>query len=268
MSEVETKKLETPTSSENGAVNASAVNGGARSTPSTNFDSLHETDKVGALMMQARRADRKENHGEAKKLLQQALAISPTDAGALELLGDIFMQEAEQEKAKRVFEHGLKFHPQHRSFEEKIALCILDLQEMKRHEERTKNLLELGDTESWMNLSANRALGLSVLLPGAGHVYAEEIERAAWVFGAYALALLGWMLPLYFGIKSAKAQGVKGLDNGISYALGHMSGLTQLWFWLMVVAGIGIFVFALIDAMAAAERANDRRKHGLDEFGF
>jgi tetratricopeptide (TPR) repeat protein len=225
-------------------------------------------EQAGALVMQARRAERHDRLGEAKKLLQQALAIAPTDISALELLGDIFLHEAEQEKAKKVFEHGLKFHPRHRAFEEKIALCIIDLEEMRRQHERGERLIELGDRDSWMNLSPKRALGLSILLPGAGHVYAEEIERAAWVFGAYLFTVLGWLLPLYFGIKSAAAQGVKGLDRGISSALGDMSVLGLCWSWLMVAASVAIYVFALVDATAATERANERRKHGLDEIGF
>jgi hypothetical protein len=236
--------------------------------PALDLDAQRVSEKAGALVMQARRAERQSRFGEAKKLLQQAFALAPTDLGALELLGDIFLHEAEQEKAKKVFEHGLKFHPHHRAFEEKIALCILDLEAMRRHRERSQTLLEAGDPDSWMNLSPNRALGLSLLLPGAGHVYAEENERAAWIFGAYLFALLAWALPLYIGMKGAAAQGVKGLDRGISAALGNMSTIGLCWFWLMVASSVAIYVFALVDAMAATERANERRKHGLDEITF
>lgn len=241
------------------------------STPSARLDDLGAqqiSDKAGALVMQARRAERKGQLAEAKKLLQQALALAPTDIAALELLGDIFLAEAEQEKAQRVFEHGLKFHPQHRAFEEKIALCILDLETMRRQRERSQTLLEVGDRDGWMNLSPKRAMLLSLLLPGAGHVYAEENERAAWVFGLYALASLGWALPLNFGLGGAKADGVKGLARGLSVAFGNMSTLGLCWFWLMMTACFAIYVFAIIDAMAAVERANERRKHGLDDMVF
>ena len=256
MTEAETKPL-TAGSDANGAASTRAV---------STLEAGRVDEKVGALIMQARRAQRLERNGEAKKLLQQILALSSTDIGALELLGDIFMEEAEQEKALKVFEHGLKHHPGHSAFEEKIALCIIDLEEMKRHRERSETLLELGDKESWLSLSPQRAMGLSFLLPGAGHVYAEENERAAWIFGSYFFTALGWGLPLSFGMNGATQQGIKGLDK-ISYALGNM-GVLALWFWLMLAAGIGVYVFAFFDALAAVERTNDRRKHGFDEFGF
>lgn len=267
MNEVEAQKQEASDSAPR-AANGTRPPEVTSTRPANDLESQRIADKAGALVMQARRAARSGKKAEAKKLLQQALAISPTDIGALELLGDIFMEDAEQEKAQRVFEHGLKHHPGHRAFEEKIALCIVDIEEMKRHRERSQALIEIGDTESWMNLSGNRAAGLSILLPGAGHVYAEENERAAWIFGSYIFALLGWTVPLYYGVKSAAAQNIKGLDNGISHALSNMSAAMLMWFWLMVAIGVGVFVFASIDSFAAVERANDRRKHGFEEFGF
>jgi hypothetical protein len=109
---------------------------------------------------------------------------------------------------------------------------------------------------------------LSALLPGAGHIYAEENERAAWVFGSYVFSLLGWMVPLYLGMKAAASAGVKGLGEAVSYAMSNMNGLVLAWFWLMFAAGVMVYVFGLFDAAAAVERTNDKRKHGFDEFGF
>lgn len=254
------------TASTSPITNTPPKTGATKSTPEFDFGAQRLAEKSGSLVMQARRAQRQQNRREAMKLLQQALSIAPTDIHALELLGDLFLEDAEQEKALKAFEYGLKHHPGHRAFEEKIALCILDIEEEKRLRARNESLLELGVTESWMNLSPNRAFGLSALLPGAGHVYAEENERAAWVLGSYVFTTVGWSLPLYLGMKAAAASGVKGLSGGISAALAGMNTLVVLWFWLMFAAGIGVYVFAIFDAMAAVERSNERRKHGFEEF--
>jgi tetratricopeptide (TPR) repeat protein len=269
--------LEASTTAKIPASTPRAVNGVARASAAASspahlppldldLDAQRIAEKAGALVMQARSAQRKQKGREAMALLQQALSLAPTDVHALELLGDLFLEDAEQEKALKAFEYGLKHHPGHRAFEEKIALCILDIEEMKRQRERSQNLLELGASESWMDLAPNRAFGLSALLPGAGHVYAEENERAAWVFGSYVFTTLGWALPLYFGLKGAATNGVNGLNNGISAALGSMNSFVLVWFWLMFAAAIGVYVFGIFDAMAAAERANERRKHSFEYF--
>lgn len=232
------------------------------------FAAQQAFDKAGALVMAARSAYRKGNLADARPLLQQALALAPTDCGALELLGDIFLAEAQQEKALRVFEHGQKLHPRHFPFEEKIALCHLDMEEMKRERQRRETLLEGGDPESWMNLAPNRAFGLSVLLPGAGHLYIEDNEKAALIFGAFVLLFLGWSLPLYFGAKAAATLGVHGFFNGMSAALANMSTPLSLWFYLCVAAQIALYVYAAFDAMSGAERANERRQQGWETLDF
>jgi hypothetical protein len=230
--------------------------------PENELDFQRTEEKVGSLVIQARRALRQGRRAEAKKQLQEALTLMPTDVHALDVLGDVFMEEAEQEKAMKTFEYGLKHHPHHRPFEEKIALCIIDLKEMEIAQER-KKVFELGDPESWMNLSPTKAFGLSLLLPGAGHVYANENETGAWVFGAYLFSLLAWMVPLFMGISAAGGAGVKGLDR-ISFALGNLGGLAFI-FWPMLAVSAAAHMYAIFDSMAAAERANERRKHGFDE---
>src|SRR5947207_5666523 len=89
------------------------------------------SEEVGKVVMLARSALRKGDNDEGRRRLMQALALDPSDCAAIELLGDLYMAEGEQEKAVRVFTKGLSFHPHYRPFEEKMALCYLDLDEMK-----------------------------------------------------------------------------------------------------------------------------------------
>ena len=70
---------------------------------------------------------------------------------------------------------------------------------MKRDREMQQQLLE-GEptTDPWLDLKPNRALGLSLLLPGAGHVYNGDIARGVAFLGAMVVTFCGWFLPLYF----------------------------------------------------------------------
>ena len=112
------------------------------------------------MLMAARREVRRGNRDKARQLLQQIFAVEPTDLGALELLGDIFMEEGEQEKALKVFERGQKYHPRHKAFEEKIALCHLDLAEMERDRLLREQVLEQGDTDKLLDRKPGLACSL------------------------------------------------------------------------------------------------------------
>lgn len=244
----------------------STVQNGASSAPPVSDDLAAQlrADKAGALVMSARSAHRKGRKEQARSLLQQAFLIDPNDCGGLELLGDMFMEDAEQEKALKIFERGRQHHPGHRAFEEKIGLCHVDLAEMRRDRDRRAQIMEQGGVEPWMLLSGPRAFGLSMLLPGAGQVYVGQSTRAMTLLGIAIFTFLAWSVPLYFGLKNAGAQGAKGLGSGFSAALANMSGFGLLWFWVMVAAWVGTYIYAAVDAMTQAEKINELRRQGWD----
>jgi tetratricopeptide (TPR) repeat protein len=222
------------------------------------------SEKAGALVMSARSAHRKGQKEQARALLQQAFKIDPNDCGGLELLGDMFMEDAEQEKALKIFERGRHYHPRHKAFEEKIGLCHVDLAEMRRDRDRRAQILEQGGVEKWMLLSGPRAFGLSMLLPGAGQMYVEQSNRAMTMLGMAVITFLGWSVPLYFYMKYASAMDSKGIFSGFSTALGLMPGPILLWFWGMVAAWIGVYIYSSVDAMTQAEKINELRRQGWD----
>jgi tetratricopeptide (TPR) repeat protein len=232
------------------------------------LDAQLQSEKAGALVMAARSAQRKGDKTRARELLRQAFLIDANDCGGLELLGDLFMEDAEQEKALKIFERGLRYHPKHHAFEEKIGLCHVDLAEMRRDRDRRTQILEQGGVEKWMLLSAPRAFGLSAILPGAGQAYIGQNKRALTLLGLAVFTFLAWAIPLYFGLKRAAensgTRGVRALLGGFQDALSGMSSFSLLWFWLMVAAWVAVYTYAALDAMTQAEKINELRKQGWD----
>ena len=227
----------------------------APATPA--IEEMRAAEKAGALVMSARASLRRGQIPETRALLQQALAIQPADLGAIELLGDMFMEEAEQEKAIQVFERGKALYPRHAAFEEKIALCHLDLAEMRRDQDAKQYLLSHG-IEKWMERNPKKAVAISLMVPGAGSFYVEENERGVMFMAAWLLAFIAWYWPMHIGFKILDtAPGSPRHTFGASLAV--LNGFWQLWFWLMLVAFVAIYVLAALDAYQGAQRTNSGR---------
>jgi tetratricopeptide (TPR) repeat protein len=222
--------------------------------PDSGLQDQLRQEKVGALVMGARRALRRGDKVTAKSELQKALKMDVNDCGALELLGEFYMAEGEQEKAIEVLEKGHKLYPKHAVFEKNIALCILDLEEMKRGKTQVAALGAV-DPDSWMDRKPLYAAIFSVL-PGAGQVYNGDNVSAAIIFGIWAVTSLGWYIPLMNAMKQLSAS----VTPTWSSAIQQMGGFTRGWFWLMFAISVGVSVYALIDAIVGANRANARRR--------
>jgi tetratricopeptide (TPR) repeat protein len=214
--------------------------------PDAGVEELRRADKVNSLVIAARMALRRGHREDARAQLKQAFALSSTDRDALELLGDICLEEGEQEKAIIAFERGLKYHPQHPAFEEKIALAKLDLVEMETErllkQQGLTNLLEDGKHKT-----ADRKPGavafLSLLLPGAGQFYNEDTERGL-VFLAIGVAFfLAWCVPWRLGLT--------------------MGGFEKVWIGVMVLAWLVTHVVSAIDAARETMRENEETKRLL-----
>jgi tetratricopeptide (TPR) repeat protein len=214
--------------------------------PDADVEELRRSDKVNALVMASRMALRRGRREEARAQLKQALTLSSTDRDALELLGDICLEEGEQEKAIIAFERGLKYHSQYAAFEEKIALAKLDLAEM----ETERLLKQQGVTHvlaGGQRKTADRKPGavafLSLLLPGAGQFYNEDTERGL-VFLVIGVAFfLAWCVPWRMELK--------------------MGGFEKVWIGAMFLAWLATHVVAAIDAARETMRENEETKRLL-----
>jgi len=230
------------------------------------LEAQRRSEQAGKLVMSARLAARRSQRGEAKKLLAQALKIDSADIGALELLGDIFLEEAEQEKALQVFEHGCKCHPEYAPFEEKLAQVHLDIAEMenekllKEHARTAMIEGSLAVNDKLLDRKPALAMGLSMVVPGAGQFYNDEWEKAGVFFGAALLTLLGWFNPLMTGMHSVMRRGTAPLWGD---AIAAISSGQRTLFWISLLVWVVVIMIAAIDATLTANRLNEARRQEL-----
>lgn len=246
--------------SENAPVNATAN----RALPSV--EELKREERVAELVRNARVSLRRGKGGEARQEIAQALALDATQKDALELMGDVFVEEGEHEKAILVFRKGHALYPQHAAFEEKIAIALIDIEEMKLSQLMRKMALE-GQMPADENadLRPGRAALLSLLVPGAGQFYLEQNERGAAYLGATFLTLCGWALPLKSAMTSA-GEAVRSSGSifaGWSGAIAAMTGGTRTVFWLSFSVFSALYIVSALDAVLHISRLKAERKRAL-----
>lgn len=217
-------------------------------------------EELGKLVMAARHSLRRGDRLEARKSLTKALKMDNRDCSALELLGEYYMSGGEQEKALEVLRLGHKLYPERASFEENIAFCLIDIEEMKRAKEQSSTLGN-ADPDQWMDRKPLVAVFFSIL-PGAGQVYNEENTSAAIIFGIWALAFIAWYFPLMNAFKNIP----RDIEHTFQAALAQMSQAGRLGFWLMLAIWVGAYIYAVVDAATGALRANERRR--TEDFNF
>ncbi len=210
-------------------------------------------EQADALVAQARRAVVRGDARGAREQLKQAFAVDAASASGLELLGDIFLAEAEQEKALQVFKRGLELHPEHAAFEEKIGLALLDIDEEKRDREITQLLLENPGSLRWAERKPTLAASLSLLVPGAGQAYNDQPERGALFCAGAVLCFGGWYWLLSSATSNLTGRQILGRSGE---AVAQMGMLARLGFWALLLAWLAIIAFAVVDAYQGARDAN------------
>ena len=225
-------------------------------------EDIKREEQVAAIAMKARLDLRRGQRDKARAEIAQALALNPNDQGALELMGDVFLEEGEQEKAILVFEKGRTLHPNHAPFVEKIRLAKRDLDEMAV-DQLTQKFAPPADllTEEW-DVKPGRAAMLSLLLPGGGQFYLEQNERGAIYLGLAFLSLCGWALPLRSAMSHAGAavKATGSVLSGWSSAVSSMSGGTQLLFWVMSTLFSVLYLVSAWDAYTTVARRQTARR--------
>ncbi|BCM90878.1 hypothetical protein IAD21_02741 [Abditibacteriota bacterium] len=223
------------------------------------YEAQRRAERAGAFVLAARRALQKGEREQAKMQLKEAFTANPGDEKAIEVLGDIYLEEGETEKALELFEKAFTRYPHNTSFEEKAAICRLDLAEMEADKVVAPLLVETGDKGKIFERSPHKAVSLSVFLPGAGQFYNEENEKGAIFVGAALLSTLCWFYPLWTQLSSQT--GKARLDFGM--AISNLSGVNSLLFKVGILVWFVVYVASLYDAGTVASKWNRERRKAL-----
>lgn len=228
---------------------------------SADFEAERRAEQAGTVLMAARMALRKGDFDKARGQLKEAFALAPGDPTAIELLGDVYLAQGEQEKAVQLFERALERFPKHAAFEEKLALCYVDLEEMERDRQERAELLESGDRDKILERSAAKAGAISLFLPGAGQFYNDENEKGAVFLGVALVSFLGWNIPMLNSVRAVGKAGGNPLDLG--KAIANLSGFSAALFWLMLLVWLAATVWSVVDCVQSANRYNEGRRRSL-----
>ena len=223
------------------------------------YEAQRRSERAGAFVLAARRALQKEQREEAKSQLKQAFAANPGDEKAIDVLGDIYLAEGETQKALELFEKAFARYPKNASFEERAAICRLDLAEMEADQTVAPLLLETGDKSKVFERSPQKAISLSVFLPGAGQFYNDENEKGAACLGGYLVSTLCWFYPV---ASQLKPQAVRS-SNDLGQIISRLSGADALMFKVGMLISSVIYIYALYDAGTVASKYNRARRKAL-----
>ena len=239
---------------------------GTRRAPVARADDLkaeyelqRRAEKAGAFVLAARRALQSGNREEAKAQLKHAFTANPGDAASIDVLGDIYLEEGETQKALELFEKAFQRYPKHVSFEEKAAICRLDLAEMEADKTMPKLLLESGDKGKIFERSPQKAVSLSLFLPGAGQFYNEQNEKGAAFTGAAIVSFLCWFYPVASQLSPTTVRRSSDLGDIVS----RLSGFSSLLFHLGIVVWLGVYIASMVDAGRSASAFNQGRRKAL-----
>lgn len=224
-------------------------------SPTSDLDALRRAEAAGAHVMAARNALRKGERERARELVKAAFVENPGDIAAIEFLGDLFLEEGETEQALGLFERALRAHPNYAPFEEKLAICRLDLAEIESDKIARQMLLE-GEVDKSLERSPAKAVTLSLCLPGAGQFYNDENESGVAFLAAGIVSFLAWFYPLW----TALARLPRGQRLDVGAAISSLSGLEAMFFYLGAAIWIGVYIASIVTANASAQRFNAERR--------
>ena len=232
-------------------------------------DDLHSLARQEAAtkhLMAARMKQRRGERAGAYEEVKLAFAAHPGDRAAIEMLGDLYLEDGETERALTLFERGLKAYPGHAPFEERLAMCRLDMAEMEADRIAKDTLTPLalaeGASDKIFERTPQKAVSLSLFLPGAGQFYNDEVEKGSAFLAAGLISFIAWFYPFWSALAALpKAQ---RLDFGA--AIASLRGGSSTLFWGALLIWIGVYAFSMVDAgrTAAEFNANRRRALGLE----
>lgn len=205
------------------------------------------TTEVDRLLREANILRMRGQYAEAETRCRGALEREPEDLSAIEMLADLVYEKGSLEEARSLCLKALDLQPGRASAETRLAKVTLDLAERERARHAAEALLQGGDGGPAGRERKRRvtiSLLLSFLLPGAGQFYNGELVKAlviAVVFlicvGVGGSELLTYIFALMGSPQAARA--ARGMPG---------------WTAVFGFVGFGIYIYALIDAAARAQK--------------
>ena len=241
--------------------NSLRANAGDRSDMNSLAAQEEATKHLMAARMRVRKGEREEAYNEIKR----AFAAHPGDRAAIEMLGDLYLEDGETEKALTLYERALKAHPAYVPFEEKLAICRLDIAEMEADRAVKNGGDPLALLQSQMEMDSiyervpHKAVSLSLFLPGAGQFYNDEVEKGAAFLGGGILSFIGWFSTMLS--QTNKLPTSQKFD--FLTAISSLSGGWSVLFWLSLATWLAVYVGSMIDAGRVAAAFNDNRRRAL-----
>lgn len=193
--------------------------------PEFRESTVQEKIQAEPLLREANMLRRRERYAEALVKCREALALTPKDAAALELMGDLLQGVAQIDHALAAYKRATEADPKRALAERKYGDLL-----MRQQNWGTTTDPEEPPKNAWI------AVLLSALFPGAGQFYIGDIGKGVFFLAAVAVFtyLLGWS-PLGFPSQHVH----KGVNMGL--------------ITLMGIAGV-LYIAAVADANISARR--------------
>jgi tetratricopeptide (TPR) repeat protein len=198
----------------------------ALNLPEFRESSPAEKDRAEELMREANLARRRERFGDAEARIREALALTPGDAMAIEMLGDVLQGVGRVDEAMLAYRRATQADPNRSASERKYAVLLMRQQQWSGE-----------DPEALPRRPMISTL-LSCLLPGAGQMLNGETVKGFALIAGVCVCVLGLM---FWGDVGAGPR--RGLNPGVLIPLGAMGVL---------------YIYAIADANAGARRSSGR----------
>lgn len=191
--------------------------------------SPEEKEKADHLLIRANVARRRGQYREAEQACREAIELTPSDAVALELYGDILQSCGRVDDALYAYEQAKKADPGRTTAEKKYA-------ELRLMQDREVELLR----REYIPRNPKVAVLFTALFPGGGQLYNGEAAKGLLIAVTMLILvlILGWT-PL--GFPSVEEKGV------------------TLWLVLFTLLALAVYIYAIVDANIGAGRSSRPR---------
>jgi len=179
---------------------------------------------------------------EAEARCHAALALSPEDATALEMMGDLMRGRGQSEAAVEFYKQAVAAAPERPSPEKKYAELTLELADRARLRDAGDLLLQHPVPPQQQKRNVMTAFFLSAFFPGLGQFYNREGRKGA-------LLVVGSLICMVVG-------GAQFMKLLLSIATTRPSGeVNGIGAWLGLLSGV-LWLYAVIDAVVIAQKRN------------